>query len=150
MGRSDAYSNFDVGNNAILSKVAVSTKLQVHWEVGDHADNAIQAESSKRKKQVPLDEVFDDCGDDVSFLTVDETEQKMVTSYYESQYDNLVASDSDDNALDGPFLQSFMEGRVEERQHKAEYVDMKSLYMFLQTLPRSRMDFMELFGGKAG
>ena len=150
VGRSDAYSNFDDGNNAILNRVAVSTKLQVHWEVGDHADNAIQAESSKRKKQVPLDEVFDDCGDDVSFLTVDETEQKMVTSYYESQYDDMVASDSDDNALDGPFLQSFMEGRVEERQRKAEYVDMKSLYMFLQTLPRSRMDFMELFGGKAG
>ena len=47
------------------------------WEIGgDHADNAIQVESAKRKRQVPLDEHFDDCGDDVSFLTVDEPESK--------------------------------------------------------------------------
>jgi hypothetical protein len=62
----------------------------------------------------------------------------------------MVASDSEDDSFDGPFLQNFLEGRVEERQRQAEYTDMKSLYTFLQTLPSSNMDFMELFGGKAG
>ena len=135
----------------VLDEVSEPIKLQQLWEIGgDHADNAIQAESSKRKRQVPLDEHFDDCGDDVSFLTVDDSESKAFMTYFETPFDDTVASDSEDDNFDGNFLQTFLEGRVESRQRGPSHKTMEEICNYVQTLPKSDVDFIELFGGKAG
>ena len=42
------------------------------FELGDHADDAIANESKIRRKTVPTDEHYDDCGEDVTALDLPE------------------------------------------------------------------------------
>ena len=130
---------------ALVDNVSGPIQRSVLWEIGDHADTAVQDESSKRRKPVAIDEVYDDCGDDTSYLVLDGEE------YYTTPHDDIIASDSEeDNSLDASFLQVFLEGRTEARQSKPSHSDLESMFCFLQTLPGSSKDLVELFGGDSG
>ena len=54
------------------SSTEESVPLQCHWVLGDHADNEIQVVSAKRRKIMPVQEHYDDCGDDTSPLILPE------------------------------------------------------------------------------
>jgi hypothetical protein len=42
--------------------------------LGDHADDAIAAESAVRRRTIETDEIFDDCGDNVEYIELSEEE----------------------------------------------------------------------------
>ena len=48
------------------------TSENIYYELGDHAANDIAAVSATRRKPVPIEDHFDDCGDDVSALELPE------------------------------------------------------------------------------
>ena len=135
-------------------KQLVPGPLQVHYELGDHADNAIQEVSATRKKVHPIESHFDDCGDDTSPLILPEL------SAYEYCFECLEPSPDEtvpdfvermldlEDLHDVSFFCSHLWG---PDVHPPSTHTPESLAVFLAHPSRKRgIDFMEIFGGKEG
>lgn len=145
----------DAPNNTLPQQVC-----PVFHELGDHADNVIARASALRKKAVPIEEHFDDCGDDVSAITVDESKEKQ--SYFENE-STCLGSDNDtdtdleenDSFYNSCFFGSYMwgsecESNMAQSQHQLQ--SFAETFVFLQQTrhQRVRHDFLEVFGGEGG
>ena len=99
----------------LVSQLQVKTQVttlqttqveQIHYELGDHADDAIAAESAKRRVTVPFDEVFDDCGDDTTAIDLPEADAE--TAHFVHAYSDAssepCSSDDAASACDSVFF----------------------------------------------
>ena len=123
----------------------------VLFELGDHADDAVAIESAKRKQQVPLDEVFDDCGDDTSQL---ELPEEVMFTYFDT-YDDFQPIDLNDCSYDGLTSWNFpgSDGNTCPECSPAvnTFDTLTSALCFLQiTANVGQDDLVEVFGGEGG
>ena len=153
-GEQSVYSNFTecVGLLQHIRQQIYPTSIQpkvkyVHWELGDHADDAIQAESAIRKKSVKIQDHYDDCGDDIKFIELPNESQCM----FVLDFDEAYASDSGSEAeiFDGTFLCHFLNGNP---QASTSHKDFCTLLSYLQSISKGieSDDFIEVFGGDGG
>ena len=118
--------------------------LQVHYELGDHADLAVAEASLVRKKAPPVEEHYDDCGDDVSAIELPEE-----VLFYD------VASEPED-MFDSVFYLRHLKGSDNFYDSSAsttkQFDNMQSALTFLSTTKSAsgHHDFCELYGGTGG
>ena len=137
---------FHSGSVIPLTDATPATK--VHFELGDHADDDIQRESSRRKKIKPVEDGTDDCGDDVSHLDLpDLTGLSMLFS----DVDEISNSDSEgEDMFSGSFFVSHFWGS-DDHDYQAPSTNFSQAYASLnKTASEGAVDFFELFGGKGG
>ena len=128
---------------------------RVLFELGDHADNAVSTESAKRRVQVPLDEVFDDCGDDTSQLDLPD---EALFTYFEMLDDPLLSFDAqpvdlNDRCFDGLSSWNFPGSSGNTCPECSPAVNvfdtLKPALCFL-TANAGQDDLVEVFGGEGG
>jgi hypothetical protein len=146
----------------LVSQLQVKTQVttlqttqveQIHYELGDHADDAIAAESAKRRVTVPFDEVFDDCGDDTTAIDLPEADAE--TAHFVHAYSDAssepCSSDDAASAFDSVFFISQFWGSDDCYAERAESSglceDMQGFYSAWQTSSK-QVDVLEIFGGE--
>ena len=78
----------------------------VLFEIGDHADDHIAAASAVRAKRIPVEEVYDDCGDDITVIELPNDPPAMFcTPNSEHEFDAVPI-----HVFDSTFLAWYMFG----------------------------------------
>lgn len=140
----------------IVHKITPHSEQPVMYELGDHADDVIANESKVRRKAPPVEEHFDDCGDDTSPLMENERDYFAKTW---SCYSDLSSSDGDIteemNLYSGTFLASHCWGSDEVHacsSNARHFEDFASACVYLRSTfaSTSQHDFCEIFGGAGG
>jgi hypothetical protein len=160
------HSNFNIDSNpelvALLStyKAASTDNAPTHdkpqtaqlvaYELGDHADDAIAALSATRKKAIPIEEHFDDCGDDTTSLELPEVSAFQYC--FHDCVDEIASkaseeSDPDDEMFAGSFFCSHFWGS----DYCTPMPPTCSFTQAYQTVMQpGSIDFFEMFGGEGG
>ena len=131
-GRTDLFTNFDIECDHMF------------YELGDHADDLIQAASAVRRKVIPIEQHYDDCGNDVSALDLPEL------SVYVKCFESEDEPSSDEEEFTSSFYSSHLWGSdVESRAESLPNIS--QIYITINSWPKgSSTDFVEIFGGAAG
>ena len=130
----------------LLPKKTTTVKKLVHFELGDHADEEIQKVSATRKKARPIEEWYDDCGDDCSQLELPE-----LTGYAACFSDSEPEPEqqTQNHMFDNLFFCSHFWGSDCSDNHEHECFS-KSFTTIKRWPTKDTVDYMELFGGAGG
>ena len=162
------YSNFELIHDdkcvelLYLKDKPAPTAKQTD-DIGDHADNDIQRHSKKWHKPIDIEDVFDDCGDNLTSVELPEEEnQYSIFSEGSSQFSDSVESINNTKYLyDSEFFRWYMVGSDIDETNSCNLAPPSTLLSFAsfaeasQALhtklkPYQYMDFMEIMGGKEG
>ena len=122
----------------------LNSESKMFYELGDHADDQIQAASAVRRKVIPIEQHYDDCGNDVSALDLPEL------SAYATCFDSEDEPSSDEEEYTSNFYASHLWGSDVESTAES-LPNFSQVYTTINTWPKgSSTDFVEIFGGAAG
>ena len=132
----------------VIPLIEAAPATKVHFELGDHADDDVQRESSRRRKTKPVENGTDDCGDDVSHL--DLPELTGLAMFYDD-VDEISNTESEgDDMFSGSFFVSHFWGS-DDNNYQPPPIDFAQAFASLNKIAREgAVDFFELFGGKGG
>ena len=116
---------------------------QLFYELGDHADDEIAAVSATRRKAIPIEAHYDDCGDNTDPLVLPE-----LTTFANCFSDSSSESSDDCNDFDGNFYCSHFYGSDSECDCQDSFTH---AFTTIETWPqKSSVDYCEVFGGNGG
>lgn len=149
------FSNFDLKMSDELMQIVfdkgcsepLSPALHVHYELGDHADDDVQLESAKRRKTKPIEEHYDDCGDDTKSL--DLPELVGLARFFDCTDSEEPPESEEDAMFSGSFFASHFWGS--DPTCFSTNLSSTTAFASLSKIPRKgTADFFELYGGKGG
>ena len=118
---------------------------EFYYELGDHADNAIAEVSATRRKPIPIEEHFDDCGDDISAIHLDDVELSTFVKCFET---------ADEPSSDEEFASSFYNTYLWGSDFTSKtppLVNFVIAYATVCSWPKAfNTDYCEVFGGIGG
>ena len=121
------------------------TSENIYYELGDHAANDIAAVSATRRKPVPIEDHFDDCGDDVSALELPEL------TAFATCFDSEDEPSSEEDELFSSSFFSFYGFGSSYICSDTNLSSFAKVYAVVNSWPAAKgVDYVELFGGNAG
>ena len=124
-------------------------KCSALWELGDHADDSIAQVSATRKKSIPIEDHFDDCGLDTSSIDLPHE-----SSFACDMPDLEQESEDEEQTFDSVFLSWYMRGSdvCADNTFVQSVPTFTEAYTVLHKHFRSGRvhDYVELFGGDGG
>ena len=135
----------------VHSNVHPTGSVQCLWELGDHADDKIAQQSLVRKRAPEIEQVYEDCGDDVCAIEVTGEESMFCDMH---THDNLsdYSDDESNCTLNADHLLWYMMGSSYEPSNnpKAEiFATFSAAFPALKARQR-KPDVVEVFGGNGG